>query len=297
MERVFLFLHYRRGRSILLHSAMAGCRLAAKHMPDPHAIIVYVDGSAIKNPGGSGGIAGVVVYPENFNKEKEIIFRKGFKQTTNNRMELRACIEALKWIRFSGSKFDIQRKIIISDSEYVNTCWRNCLFWRKNGWTSFDGLPVDNYRLIRELISARNSAGSGVELKWQLGKTDEYTKQVDQIAKSMSKYNYLEIDDGFTFAKVSSAKVAGGRATVPCPVGIIEVARIYKKETHYRTGLVKVSFEIYSRLESRYTEKKHAYIHTNNVIELHRQYHYRLVVEGKTRVPTISRFTEVTILT
>jgi ribonuclease HI len=31
---------------------------------DPHALKIYIDGSALQNPGGSGGLAGIVVYPD-----------------------------------------------------------------------------------------------------------------------------------------------------------------------------------------------------------------------------------------
>jgi ribonuclease HI len=46
--------------------------------PDPHALKLYVDGSALKNPGGPGGIAGIAEFPDRMNR------------TTNNRMELLA---------------------------------------------------------------------------------------------------------------------------------------------------------------------------------------------------------------
>lgn len=211
-------------------------------------------------------------------------------------MELRACLEALKWVRTQGQKTDIQRKILVTDSDYVNKCWKNALQWQNNGWVAHDGLPIDNYRLIRELISTRRNAGSGVELQWQLGKTDEYTNEVDKVAKSMAHSLNLQEDEGFSYPKIALTKVAGGRATEPCHIGVIEVARVYKKETHYKTGLVKVSLELFSRLENKYTEKKHAYIHTSKVVDLHRHRHYRLVLEGEKRVPIIAEYTEIQIV-
>ena len=70
-------------------------------------IIIYTDGSSRNNPG-SGGY-GVVLKYKNYRKE----FSKGFKKTTNNRMELLAVIislESLKNIRCDISLY--------SDSKY-----------------------------------------------------------------------------------------------------------------------------------------------------------------------------------
>ena len=61
---------------------------------DPHALKLYIDGNCYKNPGGAGAIACVAKFPESWNRDDEIIFSKGFHETSNNRMELQACIKA-----------------------------------------------------------------------------------------------------------------------------------------------------------------------------------------------------------
>jgi ribonuclease HI len=71
-------------------------------------IIIYTDGSCLNNPG-PGGIGIVMRYGSSV---KEI--SRGFRNTTNNRMELLAVIEALKAIKKEG--FEI---VIYSDSNYV----------------------------------------------------------------------------------------------------------------------------------------------------------------------------------
>ena len=55
---------------------------------DPYALKLYIDGSALKNPGGSGGFACVAEFPESWSQPDDVIFQKGFHETTNNRMEL-----------------------------------------------------------------------------------------------------------------------------------------------------------------------------------------------------------------
>ena len=66
---------------------------------DPRAIHVFTDGSCYKNPGGKSGCAAVVHYPDHLQLDDEQIFDFGCEESSNNRMELLACIRALKWIR------------------------------------------------------------------------------------------------------------------------------------------------------------------------------------------------------
>jgi ribonuclease HI len=72
------------------------------------SIIVYTDGSAKGNPGNGG--YGVVMISGEYRKE----FQKGFRLTTNNRMELLAVIIALESIKKEGSIITLY-----SDSKYV----------------------------------------------------------------------------------------------------------------------------------------------------------------------------------
>jgi ribonuclease HI len=64
-------------------------------MYDPNALQLYIDGSAYRNPGHEGGLAGIAEFPERLSREPEIILEESYHQTANSRMELRACIRAL----------------------------------------------------------------------------------------------------------------------------------------------------------------------------------------------------------
>ncbi|MCB0189929.1 MAG: hypothetical protein KDE31_36915, partial [Caldilineaceae bacterium] len=68
---------------------MAERQMAAADKPTPGRVLIYTDGGCIGNPG-PGGWAAVLCYGEH---EKELSGR--YQDTTNNRMELRAAIEAL----------------------------------------------------------------------------------------------------------------------------------------------------------------------------------------------------------
>ncbi len=103
-------------------------------------IEIYTDGSCIGNPG-PGGWACVFVFRD---KRSNL---SGFeKDTTNNRMELRAAIEAVKNIPESITA------TIYTDSTYVKngiTFWIS--LWKKNHWRTSSGKAVKNQDLWEEL--------------------------------------------------------------------------------------------------------------------------------------------------
>ena len=103
---------------------------------------IFTDGACKGNPG-PGGWGAILRYK---NKEKEI---KGCsKETTNNIMELKAVIEALKNLK---KPCEI---IITTDSKYVKngiTDWIHN--WKKNGWKTAAKKEVKNKELWIELDS------------------------------------------------------------------------------------------------------------------------------------------------
>jgi len=143
-------------------------------------IEIYTDGSSLGNPG-RGGYGIVVV-----EKEKVIQELGGFeKETTNNRMELKAVIEALKYI---PTRQDLVEIIIHADSAYVLggvTTWIHN--WEKNGWKTANKKEVLNQDLWKELIaSVRNFKGN---LSWQKVKGHSghiYNERADVIATECS---------------------------------------------------------------------------------------------------------------
>jgi ribonuclease HI len=61
----------------------------------------------------------MVKFPEEWNQDDEPVFAEGFHETTNNRMELAACIRAFEHVVEHGYALRVQRVIIITDSSYV----------------------------------------------------------------------------------------------------------------------------------------------------------------------------------
>jgi ribonuclease HI len=140
-------------------------------------IRIYTDGSCLENPG-DGGWAAIII----FDKQKKIISGNQ-KNTTNNRMELLAPIEALKTLKINS---EIE---IITDSKYVKlgiTEWINN--WKKNGWKTANKKEVKNIELWKEL----DSLVENFNIKWSWVKghsTDQLNNEVDLIAKKAANLN------------------------------------------------------------------------------------------------------------
>jgi ribonuclease HI len=141
-------------------------------------IEIYTDGSSLGNPG-PGGWGTVVVV------EGKIVDELGGhdKNTTNNRMELKAAIEALKYLRKSDF-LNIKEVTINADSTYVLSGVTSWIFgWEKNGWRTANKKPVMNQELWQELIGlVREFKG---KIIWQKVKGHSghiYNDKADEIA-------------------------------------------------------------------------------------------------------------------
>ena len=114
-------------------------------------IKIYTDGSCLENPG-NGGWAAIINDNGDINR-----INGSEKNTTNNRMELMAPINALKNI---NSNEEIN---IYTDSQYVKlgiTEWINT--WVKNNWQTSKKEEVKNKELWIELYNLNNS----LNVKW-----------------------------------------------------------------------------------------------------------------------------------
>jgi ribonuclease HI len=136
-------------------------------------VIIYTDGSCLKNPGGCGGWAAVLVFGGN--KVEEIT--GGEVVSTNNRMELRAAIEALKYLK------EGHNVILYTDSQYVQkgiTLWVKG--WMKRGWVTKEEKPVLNKELWQALVEQEQR--HSVSWLWMRGhlEEDNYNNRCDVLA-------------------------------------------------------------------------------------------------------------------
>jgi ribonuclease HI len=156
---------------------------------------IYTDGSSLGNPG-KGGWGSVFI------KNNKIIKELGGfdKNTTNNRMELMAVIETLKYIRKSDFLISINKDIagdlietttitIFADSNYVLSGITSWVYnWEKNGWRTANKKEVLNQDLWKELIILVRS--NKIKINWQKVKGHSghvYNDRADEIATSCAE--------------------------------------------------------------------------------------------------------------
>lgn len=146
-------------------------------------ILIYTDGSSLGNPG-RGGWGVLIIKNEELGIKNDVELGGGEKDTTNNRMELKACIEALKYI--SARPCLAESVTIHADSAYVLGGITNWIFgWEKNGWRTANKKPVMNQELWKELIVlVRDFRG---KIIWQKVKGHSghiYNERADEIART-----------------------------------------------------------------------------------------------------------------
>ena len=112
-------------------------------------VILYSDGASRGNPG-PGGYGTILQYTDKAGVLHEKEISEGFRETTNNRMELMGVIAGLEAL-LRPCSVDVW-----SDSQYVikafNDHWIDG--WKKRGWKKSDGKPVLNEELWKRLLLA-----------------------------------------------------------------------------------------------------------------------------------------------
>jgi ribonuclease HI len=137
-------------------------------------VTIYTDGSCEPNPG-AGGWAALLLFPD-----KQIPISGAEVDTTNNRMELTAAVEALRALP-ERSKVEFY-----TDSEYLRlgiTEWMPN--WRARNWRRKGGklANVDLWKALDKSLGAH-------EINWHWVKAhaaNKYNNQVDKLAREAMK--------------------------------------------------------------------------------------------------------------
>ena len=141
-------------------------------------VTIYTDGACSKNPG-PGGWAAVLIYKGN---EKDF---SGYEpETTNNRMELSAVLNALAALK------EPCKVTLHTDSAYIHNAfekgWINN--WLKNGWKTASKKPVENQDLWKAIIDLTDTH----QVFWKKVKGhsgDRYNTICDELARKAIKDN------------------------------------------------------------------------------------------------------------
>jgi len=149
-------------------------------------IVIYTDGGALSNPG-PGGYGVVIV---NGRQTREL--SKGYRLTTNNRMELLACIAGL-------AEFKAPTAItLFSDSRYVingiTKGWARK--WKANGWTKSNREPALNPDLWEKLLPLCEK--HDVEFHWVKGHAGNAgNERCDELATRAAMGPGKSVDRGY----------------------------------------------------------------------------------------------------
>ena len=143
-------------------------------------VTVYTDGACSGNPG-PGGWGAILRYGDH-----ELELSGGEKETTNNRMELTAVIEALRRLKEPCSVE------LYSDSKYVIDALEKGWVWgcKKRGWIKSDKKPALNVDLWEKLLPLVQT--HQVSYHWVKGHAqNEKNNRCDQMAVAESR-KFLE---------------------------------------------------------------------------------------------------------
>ena len=143
-------------------------------------LFAYTDGACSGNPGPGGW--GVLMRAMDGNTiVKERTLQGGEAETTNNRMELLAAINALETLSRPS------RITIVTDSAYVKngvTGWIHG--WKRNGWKTSNKKPVKNVELWQRLDEAQ--ARHDVTWEWVKGHAGHpENERADELARAGMK--------------------------------------------------------------------------------------------------------------
>ena len=147
---------------------------------------IYTDGGCIDNPG-PGGFGAVIIEGD---KRTEI--SGGYRLTTNNRMELMACIQALLTLRKSS------HAVLFTDSQYVANAVQKgwAVKWRSRNWMRDKTHKAINSDLWAELLNLLEK--HDVVFRWVRGHAgNPENERCDVLAGKAAQGPDLATDTGY----------------------------------------------------------------------------------------------------
>lgn len=155
-------------------------------------VVIYTDGCCLGNPG-PGGYGTILVF-----KNDCFEASGGYRFTTNNRMELMACIAGLESLDHEYSV------TVFSDSKYlvdsVSKGW--AMSWMRNGWCRSNGSLAENIDLWERLLGLLQK--HQVKFVWVKGHNGHpENERCDQLANAAARGFMLMEDMGYTSREIT----------------------------------------------------------------------------------------------
>lgn len=149
-------------------------------------VIIHADGSSLGNPG-PGGWGALL----DWNGQRKTLNR-GYRLTTNNRMEIRGVLHALEHLTRPC------RVTVFTDSQYVRDAVEKKWLqnWVRNGWLTAGKKPVKNRDLWEQLLPLLSK--HEVRFCWIKGHAGHpENEECDRLAKRSASQANLPADDGY----------------------------------------------------------------------------------------------------
>lgn len=148
-------------------------------------VTIYTDGACSGNPG-NGGYGTILVYIDSNGIKHEKELSQGYKNVTNNQMELLAVIVGFEALKKPSEV------TVISDSKYVVDAFNNNWLesWQQKNWRNASKQPVKNIDLWKRLLNSMKE--HDVKFIWVKGHAGhEYNERCDSLAVNAYKSENL----------------------------------------------------------------------------------------------------------
>lgn len=174
---------------------MTGVDLPTASLPP---VTIYTDGACNPNPG-PGGWAAIMLHPNAPPQE----LCGADPQTSNNQMEMRAVLEALKSLERS------HQVTLYTDSQYLRQGITEWLpRWQQRGWRTAAKQAVKNQALWQAL--AREIQRHRINWQWVKGHAGhKWNERADELARSMIPVAALPLNDPVAIHIFAAASYLG----------------------------------------------------------------------------------------
>lgn len=243
-----------------------------------NALVIYTDGSC--HPKGRRGGFGILFlhYDEVGNEiELDNYIAPSLKGTTSQRMELEACVTALKMAPSMSCYNHVDSVVIRTDSQYIATYHLSALtHWRKNKWRNYSGKAVDNAELWQHFVRAYKKITKAVRIEKVKAhgrgrNKDPHNDAADKLARASANNPLKRTEHRSTVRrKLSPYKTEGGSIRMEgqkIVLRIIETVPLrVHRTTKYRCEVVSTDSPYFQRVDWLYSSADLRHGHTYEVL-------------------------------
>jgi ribonuclease HI len=250
------------------------------------AINVFPDGSSRASPRLGGVGFRIVTFDSAGNEVCEDEWLPGYRDATNQQMELLACIEGIRAAIRHPVRPKLNRICVYTDSQYVQSNLENAKFtWSASRWRRASGASVLNAELWKNLVKLVKEAPCRIDIRWAKGhsKANPHNRGADKLAKRSSE---VAVNAPLSVVHVRRRKTK--ERTILGSVrmeGQQMAIRVLGAETLRRQRLAKYRYEVISS-DSEYFGKVDL-IYADLILDIRAGHHYEVQVNTELKNPRI----------